>query len=171
MSETALARVHLSKYIIGDFILDIGFGGTACHPKAITLDMPIGYCPSLEGHPQILRGDAKNLNFICDNAFTTVWNSHIIEDHNFETQRAAILEWKRILKPGGHLITIAPDEAIYSAHCKATGQPYNLAHVEPTMGLAAFNHHVIAHTGPWEAIHENPLIDTYSFHSVLRKPL
>lgn len=170
MSETALAKKHLSKYIIGDFILDIGFGGSACHPKAITLDMPVGYCPSLEGHPQILRGDCKNLSFICDNAFTTIWNSHIIEDHNFATQIVVIKEWRRILRPGGHLITIAPDEAVYSAHCRETGQDYNLAHVEPTMGLKAFKEQVIAHTGDWELVHENPLIDTYSFHLVLRKP-
>jgi SAM-dependent methyltransferase len=170
MSETALAKIHLEKYIIGDFILDVGFGGSACHPKAITLDMPVGYCPSLEGHRQVLRGDCKNMPFICDNAFDTLWNSHIIEDHTFEVQAQILREWWRILRPGGHLITVAPDEAVYSAHCRNTGQPYNLAHVEPTMGLIAFKKQVVSKTGPWEHVHENPLIDTYSFHLVLRKP-
>lgn len=170
MSETKVALKSLEKYIIEPFILDVGFGGSSCHPMAITMDLPVGYCPSFDGHRQILRGDAKRLDFICDNAFDTVWNSHLIEDHPYHIQVEAIKEWRRVLRPGGHLITVAPDERVFSNHCRTTGQPYNEAHVEPDMGLESFKSRVISHTGEWIVVHECPLIDTYSFHLVLKKP-
>ncbi len=79
MSETARARDRLAEFIKGPHILDVGFGGTACHPDAITLDMPKGYCPSIEGHRQILRGDARDLSFICDGRPSTgSWSSHLM---------------------------------------------------------------------------------------------
>ena len=168
MSETALAREHLFQYIQGDIILDLGFGGTACHPKALTFDMPVGYCPSLEGHKQILQGDCRNLSFICDGAIDCLWSSHLIEDFTFAEQEVILREWRRVLKVGGTLITVAPDQQVYAAHCAKTGQPYNEAHRENSMGLSTFNE-VVHRVGAWETLHQNPLIDTYSFHSVLKK--
>ena len=72
MSETAAARSVLAPFCVG-MGLDIGFGGTAITPGAICFDMPQMYCPSLEGHRQHLRGDARHLPFICDGAFDYIY--------------------------------------------------------------------------------------------------
>lgn len=170
MSETARCRDRLKEYIIGDFILDLGFGGSSCSPgKAITLDMPQPYCPSLEGHEQILRGSYTKLDFICDQAATTVWSSHCIEDWTIEEQIVLINEWKRILRCGGNLILIAPDEKIYADVCHRTGQVHNDNHKIADYSLDKFKSEVLPRTGRWEVLYENPLVDEYSWNLVLKK--
>ena len=75
MSETAAARSVLAPYCTG-IGLDMGFGGTAITPTAICFDMEAMYCPSLEGHRQHLRGDARHLPFICEEPLTYIYSSH-----------------------------------------------------------------------------------------------
>lgn len=169
MSETARCRDRLSQYIVGDFILDAGAGGSACHPRAITLDMPQPYCPSLEGHPQILQGDYRSMPFICDNSVTALWNSHCIEDWLVPDQINLMKEFRRVLRPGGNLILIAPDEQVYRNVCKTTGQNYNENHKLEFYSLSYFKEHVLPHTGSWEVLYEIPLVDEYSWNCVLRK--
>lgn len=168
MSETALAKPVLSRFIEGPRILDIGFGGTACHPDALTMDMPVGYCPSLEGHPQLFQGDCRDLSFLCNETMSTVWSSHLIEDFPMDEQVEIIKEWRRVLKTGGILITVAPDQPVYKKHCEVSNQPYNEAHRQPSNSLSTFME-VANKAGAWEEIYSNPLVNTYSFHSVLRK--
>ena len=121
MSETSAARSVLAPYCVG-LGLDLGFGGSAISPTAITFDMPQMYCPSLEGHRQHLRGDATNMPFICDEAFDYIYSSHLIEDFYYDELIGIISEWRRILAPGGVLVLNAPDQKKFLAHCDATGQ-------------------------------------------------
>src|ERR1044072_9835393 len=170
MSETALCRDRLKEYIIGDFVFDLGAGGSSCLPgKAITLDMPQPYCPPLEGMNQILRGDYRKLEFICDEAATTVWSSHCIEDWHIPEQIIIVHEWKRILRCFGNLIIIAPDEKVYAEHCRKSGQCHNDNHKLVDYSLELFKREVLPHTGRWEILYENPLVDTYSWNLVLQK--
>jgi len=169
MSETARARDRLKEYIVGDFIFDLGAGGSACHPRAITLDMPQPYCPSLEGHPQILRGDYRDMPFICEDVATTVWASHILEDWSIAEQIVIVNEWKRILKCFGNLIILCPNETTYAQVCRDTGQPHNDNHKLSDYSLEMFKREVLPHTGSWEILYENPLVDTYSWNIVLKK--
>lgn len=169
MSETAAARNRLKEYIVGDFILDMGFGGTSCHPRAVTLDMPNPYCPSLEGHRQILRGSYAAMPYICEDAFDTLWSSHCIEDWTIPEQIILVNEWKRILRCEGNLIIIAPDEKVYAEHCRNSGQPHNDNHKISDYSLQKFKDEVLPHTGAWDILYETPLVDVYSWNIVLKK--
>lgn len=166
MSETALARPILAPYCQG-LGLDLGFGGDAIVPHALTFDMPQKYT-TVGGDPQILQGDCRDLGFIRDGVLDFCYSSHLLEDLWFHELEATIREWRRVLKMGGVLVTCCPDQAVYVKHCEKTGQPYNQAHKEPSFSLSTFTE-VVMRTGAWEVVYEDPLVATYSFHSVLRK--
>lgn len=167
MSETAAARPILAPFCEG-FGIDIGFGGTAIKPDAITFDMHKGYCPSLEGHKQILRGDARQMNFICDEVFDYVYSSHLLEDFTYKELEKVLKEWRRILKTGGVLVTNCPDQQKFLAHCAATGQGLNLAHKEQDFSLNNFRN-IVNKIGSWEEVFVEPNAGPYSWYLVLRK--
>lgn len=56
-------------------------------------------------------GDAQFMATIQDNTLDFVHSSHCLEHMN--DARVALENWLRILKPGGHLICIVPDEDLY----------------------------------------------------------
>jgi ubiquinone/menaquinone biosynthesis C-methylase UbiE len=58
----------------------------------------------------------------------------MIED--VEDTNAVLREFIRILKPGGNLILVFPDQPKYEKYCRRTGQPLNMCHVHADMGLA-----------------------------------
>jgi ubiquinone/menaquinone biosynthesis C-methylase UbiE len=70
---------------------------------------------------------------VADNTYDYVYTSHLIED--FTDTKQALEEFIRILKPGGNLILVFPDQKIYEAYCQKTGQPLNMHHVHKDMGL------------------------------------
>lgn len=168
MSETAAARPVLAKYCLG-FGIDIGFGGTKITPTAITFDLPKGYCPSLEGHKQIMKGDCRSLSFFCDEVFDFIYNSHILEDFRYKELPAIINEWRRVLKPSGLLVINCPDQQKFLKHCAQTGQPINRAHKEQDFSLENFRKYVINKTGPWEEVFVEPVAGPYSWYLVVKK--
>lgn len=168
MSETAAARHLVEPFLTERPILDIGFGGTAVHPDALTMDMPVGYCPSLEGHKQLFKGDARNLSFLCDESIGTVYSSHLCEDMERHELVAMLKEWKRALRTGGTLITVCPDQQVYLRACRLNGSLPNQAHRQHEFSLSVFNE-ILKETGSWETIMEIPLVNHYSFISVVKK--
>lgn len=166
MSETALARPILAPYCQG-LGLDLGFGGDAIVPHALTFDTDPPYT-HVGGDKQILKGHCRDLGFLCDESMDYLYSSHLLEDFWFAETQEILTEWRRVLKTGGLLVTCCPDQAVYVKHCEKTGQPYNMAHKEPTFSLSTFTE-VVMRTGVWEVVYEDPLVATYSFHSVLRK--
>ena len=168
MSETAAARSVLAPYCVG-LGLDLGFGGSAISPTAITLDMPHMYCPSLEGHRQHLRGDATNLSFICDGAFDFIYSSHLIEDFYYEELIRIISEWRRILAPEGVLVLNCPDQKRFLDHCERTGQSINAHHKELDFSLRHFVDRVLALTGRWDTVFRDENVTPYSWYLVVRK--
>jgi hypothetical protein len=80
---------------------------------------------------------------------------------------AIVHEWRRVLKVGGYLVNCNPDEQVYRS--VTPKEIYNQAHKNADFSLESFKNKVVSQTGPWEIVYENPLIDTYSFHLVLRK--
>lgn len=166
MSETALARPVLAQYCTG-IGLDLGFGGDRIAPNAITFDLHSKYT-NVGGDPQILQGDCRSLPFICDGVLDFCYSSHLLEDLWREELIQTLREWRRILKTGGLLVTCCPDQPVYKAHCQRTGQPYNEAHKEQEFSLSFFME-CAREAGNWEEVYSNPLVNTYSFHSVLRK--
>jgi SAM-dependent methyltransferase len=167
MSETAVARADLAPFCTGIGI-DIGFGGDPIVPDALTFDMPTPYT-SVGGCKQILRGDARDLSFLCTGSLDYVYSSHLVEDFTYSDQIDLMIEWRRVLKSGGLLIIYCPDEAVYAAHCAATGQDYNLAHKERDFSLDTFIRRALYPSGLWEVIHQVPLVNTYSWELVAKK--
>lgn len=166
MSETAAARNELAPYCEG-IGMDIGFGGDAIVPHAWTMDMPQPYT-NVGGNKQMFKGDCRDLGFLCDETLDWLYSSHLIEDFLYPEIREILTEWRRVLKPGGLLITLAPDEKVYSAHCRETGQDYNLAHKNDDFSLKTFREPLAA-VGNWEIVKEIPLFNTYSWALVARK--
>jgi hypothetical protein len=167
MSETAAARPNLAKYCTG-FGIDMGFGGSAIVPTALTFDMPTGYCPSFEGHKQIFQGDCRNLSFVCNEVFDYMYSSHLLEDFTYVELKQILIEWRRVIKTGGFLVTNCPDQQKFLAHCEKTGQPKNDAHKEQDFSLANFKK-VVYGVGDWEEIFVEPNAGAYSWHLVLKK--
>jgi len=132
-SETSKVRHLVLPYCQGHGC-DIGFGGdkikkTDC--AGIDYAQPYAYT----GKDNVdIACDVMNEPIpVADNTFDYVYSSHLIED--FPDTRAALEEFIRILKPGGHLILVFPDQRKYEAHCFRTGQPLNTHHVHKDMGL------------------------------------
>ena len=167
MSETTHARPVLAKYCEG-LGLDIGFGGDAIVPAAITFDMERPYCPSFAGHKQIMKGDCKNLSMFCNESMDYIYSSHLLEDFTYSELKNIIAEWRRVLKPNGLLITNCPDQQKFLAHCHKTGQPLNMAHKEQDFSLQTFKN-VADKVGKWEEVFVEPSAGAYSFYLVLRK--
>ena len=167
-SETAQARETLAQFCVG-VGMDIGFGGDACVPGAVTFDLPGGpYCPSW-GHRQHLRGDCRSMPFICDGAFAWIWSSHLIEDFSYSDLIGIITEWRRILEPAGLLIINCPDQRRFLAHCEATGQSINANHKESDFSLHNFRDRVLVLTGSWDIVYQDPAVPPYSWYLVARK--
>ena len=127
MSETAKHRNLFLPYCKGNG-LDIGYGGDPVVDTAITLDQEQRY--SFEGSkPQNLTADAANLYMFADNALDYVYSSHCIED--FGDTAAILKEWFRVVKPGGFMCLLFPDEQVYRQRSRTT----NIAHVHADFSL------------------------------------
>jgi predicted SAM-dependent methyltransferase len=168
VSETDTCRAELSRWCRGVGI-DVGFGGSAITPTALTFDMPNPYT-RVGGDRQILRGYADDLSMFCDGALDFIFSSHLLEDYYYaELAHLIIPEWRRVLRVGGYLITNCPDQQRFLAHCAATGQGTNEAHRESTFSLENFREKVMAVTGPWEEVFCKPEHGPYSFLTVHKK--
>jgi len=127
MSETAKHRSLFLPYCIGNG-LDIGYGGDPIVETAITLDQADRY--SFEGDkPQNITADACSLYMFADNSLDYVYSSHCIED--FRQTAGVLQEWVRVIKPGGFLCLLFPDERVYREKSKTP----NIAHVYDDFGM------------------------------------
>lgn len=87
----------LKPYLKGQ-ILDIGAGFDPITKNAVVFDKA--------------QGDAQEIQkFFPKNSFDTVFSSHCLE--HMVDPISAITKWYSLVKPGGHLIVIVPDEDLY----------------------------------------------------------
>jgi SAM-dependent methyltransferase len=102
MNESAKARTRrealgwYTRYFTGS-VLDIGCGADKVVEHAIGWDLP--------------QGDAQKLDILTNESFDTVYSSHCIE--HMRSPEEAVRNWWRVLKPGGYLIIVGPDEDLY----------------------------------------------------------
>jgi len=100
--ESAKARArrvregYFEKFLVGNGI-DIGCG-----------DDPIT-CECV--HWDKSQGDAQSLTDLQSGRFDWVYSSHCLE-HLVDPKRA-VVRWWDILRPGGHLLIVVPDEDLY----------------------------------------------------------
>jgi SAM-dependent methyltransferase len=133
-SETSKVR-HLVVGYCNGYGCDVGFGGDKIKKTdCVGIDYAQPYANT--GRDQVdIACDVMHESIpVGDNTFDYVYTSHLIED--FEDTRAALKEFIRILKPGGNLILVFPDQPKYECHCQRTGQLLNIHHVHKDMGLA-----------------------------------
>lgn len=57
------------------------------------------------------HGDANRISEFVSEQFDYVYSAHCLE--HMRDPRAAILEWWKLVRPGGHLFVIVPDEDLY----------------------------------------------------------
>jgi len=166
-SESSICRERLKKFCLGDG-LDIGFGGDPIVPSAITIDLDIPYA-EVGRSPQNLHGDARNLYWFKEEVLDYVYSSHLLEDFQEEETGPVLIEWLRVIKPGGFLILYCPDEQKYREHCRLTGQGYNEAHKVSNFSLDYVKRVLAALGIAYTIAHENAYVDKYSFEIVIRK--
>ena len=131
-SETAKVRNWVLPYCIGKGC-DVGFGGD----KIMKTD-----CDGIDFlQPYTFTGKDKvdigcdvinNEIPVPDNTYDYVYTSHLIED--FVDTNDALRKFIRILKNGGNLILVFPDQPKYEVFCKSINIPMNPYHVHPDMG-------------------------------------
>lgn len=168
MSECETSRAIFAPYCSGIGI-EAGFGGAATVPHVLTSDQKNPYT-NVGSDKQIFQNDCRDFSFICDGVLDFFVSVHLAEDFSYHVLKTQIIpEWRRILKVGGLLLTNCPDQQKFLAHCAKTGQGTNDAHLEQDFSLEKWNHHVVANTGPWEVVLEEPNHGPYSFLQVLRK--
>lgn len=129
MSETNKHRSLFLPFCIGNGI-DIGYGGSPIVETAITIDLPEGERYSFtDNKPQNISCSADNLFMFADNGLDWAFSSHLLED--FTDTRKILKEWLRVIKVGGYLSLLLPDEAIYRKRSKT----YNVNHKIPFFSL------------------------------------
>jgi len=96
---------YATRFLVGHGI-DIGAGNDSLN-QYLELFPLAKSCRSWD----LDDGDAQLLNSISDNFFDFVHSSHCLE-HMVEPI-VALNNWLRVLRPGGHLIILIPDEDLY----------------------------------------------------------
>jgi SAM-dependent methyltransferase len=101
VNETSKSKLHyphlFGKYISG-VTLDIGAGSDPVCPEATIFDQE--------------HGNAQHiLNYFEQESFDTVYASHCLE--HMEDPISAVKDWFGLVKPGGILFIIVPDEDLY----------------------------------------------------------
>ena len=166
-SETSKSRDILAPYCAG-IGMDVGFGGDKIVPTAWAFDTPQPYT-AVGSNSQQLRGDCRQFPFLCDNALDYIYSSHVLEDFTYGDLIPILFEWRRVLKPGGVIVTNCPDQRRFLAHCAATGQSVNDNHKEPDFSLNSFSTRVLTQTGTWDKIFEIDPFQEYSWLQVIKK--
>lgn len=134
LSETSKVRHLVLKYCRG-FGCDIGFGGdkikaTAC----VGIDLARPYAYTGKDKVDLVCDLRKEKIPMPESIYDYVYSSHLIED--FVDTKAILLEFIRVLKPGGNLILVFPNQVVYEKYCKANNQPINKSHVHHDMSLS-----------------------------------
>lgn len=130
VSETAKSRHLTRKYCRGNGV-DVGSGGDPVVPWAIQTDLSDATYASynsgaLARGPIQIRSDDAFVNLpLKDGSLDFVYSSHLIED--FLDWDPLLIEWRRVLKPGGFLVICLPDKVRWN-QALANGQMPNCAH-------------------------------------------
>ncbi len=171
-SETSRYRSVLEKFCVGCG-LDIGFGGDPITPSAIGMDLPMPYT-AVGRRPVQLPGDCRNLFWLRNDVLDYVYSSHVLEDFPEPETSGVLREWVRVLRPGGKLVLLLPDQQRYLRYCRWTGQISpdgvvgNAHHAIPTFSIRYVDGKA-AELGNLQKIASHESLGPYSFAVVYEK--
>lgn len=133
-SETSKVRHLVLNYCNGHGC-DIGFGGDKIKKiDCIGIDYAQPYAYTGKDKVDVACDVMNEKIPIADNTFDYVYSSHLIED--FVDTLQALKEFVRLVKDGGSLILVFPDQKVYEAYCEKSGQPLNIHHIHKDMGYS-----------------------------------
>lgn len=131
-SETSKVRHWVLPYCTGKGC-DVGFGGdkikkTDC--DGIDFEQPYTYTgkDKVDIPCDVIHNEIP----VPDNTYDYVYTSHLIED--FVDTKDALRKFIRILKNGGNLILVFPEQPKYEVYCREMGVPKNPYHIHAEMG-------------------------------------
>ncbi len=132
-SETAKVRSMVLPFCKG-FGCDVGFGGDKIKKEdCLGIDYATPYAHAGKDKVDVAVDLHKELIPLPDNHFDYLYTSHLIED--FKDTGRLLMEFTRLIKPGGKLILVFPDQKIFEEVCRLTGQSLNEFHVHAEMGF------------------------------------
>lgn len=100
MRESTKSKLHFTpdeRALIAGRVLDIGAGNDPVTPDAVPFDQE--------------HGDANRITAFAPASFDCVYSSHCLE--HMHDPRASLHNWWSLVKPGGVLFVIVPDEDLY----------------------------------------------------------
>jgi len=131
-SETSKVRSMVLSYCKGKGC-DVGFGGDkVVKTDCDGIDYPQPYANAGNDKVDIACDVIKQEIPVPDNTYDYVYTSHLIED--FADTSDALKKFVRILRPGGYLILVFPDQPKYEKYCEEINLPMNPYHVHADMG-------------------------------------
>lgn len=131
-SETSKVRSMVLPYCIGKGC-DVGFGGDkVVKTDCDGIDYPQPYANAGNDKVDIACDVIQQEIPVPDNTYDYVYTSHLIED--FADTSDALKKFVRILRPGGYLILVFPDQPKYEKYCEEINLPMNPYHVHADMG-------------------------------------
>jgi hypothetical protein len=131
-SETSKVRSMVLPYCVGKGC-DVGFGGDKVRKTDCDgIDFPQPYAHAGRDKVDIPVDVIHDEIPVPDGHYDYVYTSHLIED--FEDTSDALRKFTRILRDGGALILVFPDQPRYLAHCSRVGIDPNPYHVHADMG-------------------------------------
>lgn len=113
-SEAAKVRdmPNVMKFIIGS-VLDIGCGPDKITPEAFGVDgRDLPGVNVVTDNPYDLAGLIGKDHLITYEKYDAVFSSHFLEHLN--NQYGAIVEWRKLIRLGGHLVLYLPDGDHYN---------------------------------------------------------
>jgi ubiquinone/menaquinone biosynthesis C-methylase UbiE len=132
-SETSKVRKWVLPYCTGKGC-DVGFGGDkVMKVNCDGIDFAQPYTYTGKDKVDIACDVINNEIPVPDNTYDYVYTSHLIED--FIDTKDALKKFIRILKNGGNLILVFPDQPKYEVYCREMGVPMNPYHIHADMGF------------------------------------
>lgn len=109
-AEVDKCRDRLAVYCKGDG-LDIGCGGTAPDQRFYNENKIIPTAIGVDLARTNLTGRADRLIWFRSESMDYIFSSHLLE--HLDHPQIALVEWFRVLKPGGYLVMYLPLENVY----------------------------------------------------------
>jgi predicted SAM-dependent methyltransferase len=108
--ESAKIRFEALPYCLGGF--DLGCGSRKVWPHMIGVDNRIDErLFGMQTNPNLVVSDCASMPLFADACAETIFSSHLLE--HIINPRAALAEWWRLVKPGGHLVLYLPHADFY----------------------------------------------------------